>query len=126
MSGASIQCCRICGAVLKRSSDYDESRLLESSEECTVCNLYRYEYAYGNYWERIGVVEWTWDYTENRTDDWRKYEAEAKLIYASMDGLGHLKAMRDHADQDTPRLMFADWLDDNDCPLNAAYLRSIK
>jgi uncharacterized protein (TIGR02996 family) len=123
MSGAMIVCCRVCGDPLRRWYDTEDGRLLEWTENCDGCDLYASSFAYGNSEERIGVIVSTWCYAESGPADWREQFEEARHIYASDTGRGLYRAMMERRDDMTPKLVLADWLDDNECPLSAAYLR---
>lgn len=127
MSGAGIACCRICGHHLESDWGYMDHYLVEERTECPGCGLYVYEFSYGAERDLIGVIETTWgpNPPAARPGDWRKQEEEAKFIHRSADAQALLRAMRDQPAAETPRLVFADWLDDHDCPLSAAYLRGV-
>lgn len=118
-----ISCCRICGGVLDSWSDRDEGRTLEQEESCPGCGLYAYEFHYGHTEERVGVIVSMWDHDEDGPTDWREREEEAKRIWGNGDAMCLVRAMRDRPNDGTPRLVMADWCDDNELPLSAAYLR---
>lgn len=56
--------CPICHNIAKWESYSSEWGTEEEYITCPVCN-YRYQFAYGNYFEEIGNKWFVWDYTMN-------------------------------------------------------------
>lgn len=116
---------------LKRETHTDEGVLLEASEVCGACGLYANAYAYGGTWEAVGWVEDSWGHDEPPAEAAARRETraeavlEAKVIFAHPDWLPVWRPrLESPAADETDRLVFADWLDDINCPTNAVALRA--
>ena len=133
MSGASRPSCWVCGSTnLNVERDHDGSNLLEQTEECRDCGLYRYEYAYGNSSEWFGWVRL--DRYWKKDDDpvgWKSERSrrgsacqEVRAMWNDPSCRPFLLACRENPADAAPALVFADWLDERGlCPGQAAAIR---
>ena len=99
-------------------------------EECKDCHLYLYEFAYGSTRELYGFVEIGSSYTETNEEyaarvlEVRQARKEARQIWNNPECRPFLNAIRDDIEDDSPKLIFADWLCDHDmCEMQEKALR---
>lgn len=128
--------CLVCfepeGTLFRRDSSDIEGTRCESSERCDRCLLYAYDYAYGNSTESVGFVTFERLWSEDRTAAEERIErelrnaalAEARHMWNDTDYRDvWLETVRRKESTETDNLVFADWCDDNGCPLNAEAVR---
>ena len=120
--------CHVCGDRTKSDRDYMEYVLMESYEICTNCRLYSYDYLTGNVCLQLGLVEkyWGWSDPQPLWIDQTPALSEAKRLWAAMnDPVSNCGAlMRGYREDPTNvGLILADWLQENDYPLNEEAVR---
>lgn len=115
--------CPVCGGQTGTCSDSDEGRwydLYESESECTVpeCKLWVQEFSFGNRREHVGWCDFEWGRTEE--------PPHAEIVVATAEihrayRHSEFAAVRTAV----PLPVLADWLADNDCPIQEAAVRAL-
>lgn len=112
-------CCPICGNPVKYDNDYLEHTLMESSSECKVCGLWKYESVTGYVSVWIGYCTFSWGWDAWRNPDWftglmkemQECERETMRMWANPEFGNWLHVRGVWPENDTTLfLVHADWL----------------
>lgn len=126
--------CPVCGHSVRVDKDYLTGFLCEELEECKNCDMYRYNYAYGNTALVIGSIELCWGYHDRdnplggvprhrQFTDIVRTVSEAKTLYGSETGFSLFKNYYSNKEDVTARLVLADFCAENNLALNEEALR---